>query len=380
MSTYKRFSTQRYLAIVVKEFTHMVRDKFTIAMVVGIPLIQLILFGYAINMNPHNLPTVLINQDNSPQTRTLVTALQNTKYFDIQHINITTQVASNLMKEAKAQFIIEIPAGFTKALIRGEKPQILVVADGTDPSAAASAIQAINALVTKVYTDDFKHNGLYYLQNQPPAFEVITHNKYNPEQITQYNIVPGLAGVILTMVLVMITGLAITREREVGTMESLLATPVRPLEVILGKITPYILVGYSQLLLILIFAVLLFNIPIHGSIILLIIVTLPFIIANLLVGITFSTVAKTQLQAMQMTFFFFLPSILLSGFMFPFYGMPRWAQIIGEIFPLTHYLRIIRGIVLKGNEFISVWPSLWPILIFILVIGVVCVKRYRQTL
>ncbi|MFT6835504.1 MAG: ABC-2 type transport system permease protein [Francisellaceae bacterium] len=380
MSAKNSFSIQRYLAIVIKEFTHMMRDKFTIAMVVGIPLIQVILFGYAINMNPHNLPTVLINQDNTPQTRTLVTALQNTKYFDINYVNISMERADELMQESKAQFIIEIPAGFTKAMIRSEKPQILIVADGTDPSASGSAIQAVNSLVSSVFIDTFKHNGLNYLQNQAPAFQVVTHNKYNPEQITQYNIVPGLAGVILTMVLTMITGLAITREREVGTMESLLATPVRPSEVILGKITPYILVGYAQLFLILAFAVLLFKITIHGNIALLILVTFPFIIANLLVGITFSTVAKTQLQAMQMTFFFFLPSILLSGFMFPFYGMPSWAQKIGEILPLTHYLRIIRGIVLKGNEFSAIWPSVWPILIFILIVGIVCVKRYRQTL
>ena len=374
------FSLERYLAIVFKEFMHMIRDKVTIGMVIGIPLIQLILFGFAINTNPKHLPTVLINQDNSPQVRTLVTALQNSQYFDIRYNDVSAEEANRLMKEAKVQFILEIPSNFTREMIKGQKPNILLITDGTDPSASGAAVSAMNYLVSHVFTDTFNKNGLNYLQTQAPAFNVIIHNKYNPEQITQYNIVPGLAGVILTMTLVMITGLAITREREQGTMESLLATPVTPLEVITGKITPYIIVGYIQLLLILFSAKVLFSVPIFGSVALLILVTFPFIVANLIVGIIFSTIAKTQLQAMQMTFFFFLPSLLLSGFMFPFYGMPKWAQMIGEFLPLTHYLRIIRGIVLKGNEFSTVFVSVWPILVFVVVIGIVCIKRYRQTL
>ncbi|WP_440617750.1 ABC transporter permease [Cysteiniphilum sp. 6C5] len=374
------FSLQRYIAVMMKEFTHMLRDKVTIGMVVGIPLIQLILFGFAINTNPRHLPTVLNVYDNTPQVRQLVSALQNSQYFDIKYVNIAKEEAQTLMQEAKAQFVVEIPAGFTKEMLRGQKPQILLVADGSDPSASGNAINALKDLTNTVFTRDFSKNGFSYLQSGQSAFSVVVHNKYNPEQITQYNIVPGLAGVILTMTLVMVTGLAITREREVGTMESLLATPVRPLEVILGKITPYILVGYAQLCLILYAAIMLFKVPFYGNVLLLIIATLPFIIANLLVGITFSTIAKTQLQAMQMTFFFFLPSLLLSGFMFPFYGMPVWAQYIGEVLPLTHYLRIIRGIVLKGNEFAQVFSSVWPILIFVLIVGVICIKRYRQTL
>ncbi|MBK2126024.1 ABC transporter permease [Fangia hongkongensis] len=374
------FSVSRYLALAIKEFIHMARDRVTIGMVIGIPLIQLILFGFAINTNPRHLPTVLINADNSPQVRTLVTALQNSSYFDIQHNHISVAKADRLMQEAKVQFIIQIPANFSRKLIRGEKPDMLLITDGSDPSASAAAVSAVEYLVGHVFKDTFEKNGLAYLQNKSSSFNVVVHNRYNPEQITQYNIVPGLAGVILTMTLVMITGLAITREREQGTMESLLATPVTPLEVMLGKITPYIIVGYIQLLLIVFAAKVLFSIPILGSVLLLLVVTFPFIIANLIVGITFSTIAKTQLQAMQMTFFFFLPSILLSGFMFPFYGMPKWAQWLGEILPLTHYLRIIRGIILKGNTFETLFSSIWPILIFILIVGIICIKRYRRTL
>ncbi|MFZ9034499.1 MAG: ABC transporter permease [Francisellaceae bacterium] len=374
------FCFQRFFAIVIKEFIHMSRDRITIAMVLGIPLIQLILFGFAINTNPRHLPTILINEDNTPQTRELVTALQKSTYFKITAINPSPALADNQMRQAKAQFIIEIPAGFTRLMIRGQKPNVLVIVDGTDPSASGAAINALNTLVYRVYERDFRQNGLDYLRSETPAFNVIIHNKYNPEEITQYNIVPGLAGVILTMTLVMVTGLAITRERELGTMEALLATPVRPLEVILGKITPYILIGYAQLILILLASVVLFSIPIFGNIWLLLMATFPFIIANLLVGITFSTIAKTQLQAMQMTFFFFLPSILLSGFMFPFYGMPLWAQKLGQILPLTHYLRIIRGIVLKGNGLGLTADEIWPILLFLLVVGIICIKRYRQTL
>lgn len=380
MSHFWHFSLGRYLAIVFKEFIHMARDRLTIAMVLGIPSIQLILFGFAINMNPRHLPTALINQDNTPETRAFISALQHSSYFDIQYTNLTTAEANTLMQKTKAQFIIEIPANFTRDMIKGAKPDILLITDGTDPAAAGAAISAINYLVQHVFDERFSRDGLSYLKTQPPAFNVVIHNRYNPEKITQYNIVPGLAGVILTMTLVMITGLAITREREQGTMESLLATPVRPLEVITGKITPYIVIGYVQLLLILLAAHFLFSVPIQGSVALLIIVTFPFIIANLMVGITFSTIAKTQLQAMQMTFFFFLPSLLLSGFMFPFYGMPKWAQTLGEFLPLTHYLRMIRGIVLKGNEFTIVISSVWPVLVFVVIVGVICIKRYRKTL
>lgn len=257
---------------------------------------------------------------------------------------------------------------------------MMVVADATDPAATGNAIAALNTLADTVFNQSFSYDGLNYLQTNSPPFDLVIHSKYNPEAKTQYNIVPGLMGVILTMTMVMITGMAITRERELGTMENLLASPVRPIEVMLGKILPYIIVGYVQQILILLAAIYVFNVPIYGSFWLLSAMTLPFLIANLTVGLTFSAVAQTQLQAMQMTFFFFLPSILLSGFMFPFYGMPDWAQYLGELLPLTHYLRIVRGIILKGNDFIAIWQDLWPMLLFILIVGFICLKRYRQTL
>jgi len=374
------FSLQRYFAIVVKEMKHMLRDKFTIAMVVGIPLLQVILFGFAINLNPKNLPTAVITQDHSSFVRKFIVGLKNTNYFNIKYNNLTVEQANKLMQRAKIQFIVQIPSDFTQKLIEHKKPKILLITDATDSPASSGGVSAVTALSEEIFRRSYQHNGLYYLATASPAFSVIVHNRYNPESLTRYFVVPGLAGIILTMILVMVTGLAITREKEMGTMESLLSTPVRPIEVILGKITPYILVGYAQLLLILISGVMLFQIHIFGNVLTLLILTFPFIVANLLVGITFSTIAQSQLQAVQMTFFFFLPSILLSGFVFPFYGMPRWAQWIGNVLPITHYIRIIRGIVLKDAGFSILWPSLLPILLFIVVVGTICIKRYKQTL
>lgn len=358
----------------------MKRDRLTIGMLLGIPLMQLILFGFAINMNPRHLPTALVVLDHSPQTRDFVTALENTKYFDIKVANTSEAEAERLLARGTVTFIVRIPAGFTRSMIRGENPSMMVVADATDPAATGNAIAALNTLADTVFNQSFNYDGLNYLHTNSPPFDLLIHSKYNPEAKTQYNIVPGLMGVILTMTMVMITGMAITRERELGTMENLLASPVRPIEVMLGKILPYIIVGYVQQILILLAAIYVFNVPIYGSFWLLSAMTLPFLIANLTVGLTFSAVAQTQLQAMQMTFFFFLPSILLSGFMFPFYGMPDWAQYLGELLPLTHYLRIVRGIILKGNDFIAIWQDLWPMLLFILIVGFICLKRYRQTL
>ena len=380
MSRHSLFSIKRCMAVMVKEWLHMSRDRVTLGMIIGIPLIQLTLFGFAINTNPRHLPTLLVNQDNSPQVRHLISALQYTSYFAVSGTSPTLEQARKRMQTSDAQFIIHIPADFSKRLIRDEHPELLLITDGTAPMANGNAVSALNELAERVFQRRFHKHGLAYLLPDEKAFRVNVHNRYNPEKITRYNIVPGLVGVILTMTLVMITGLAITRERESGTMEGLLATPLRPLEVISGKITPYIGVGYLQLLLILAAARWVFGIPFYGNMLLLLVATLPFIIANLLMGITFSTLARNQLQAMQMTFFFFLPSILLSGFMFPFYGMPRWAQYLGEMLPLTHYLRIIRGIVLKGTTFEAVSVHLWPILIFITLIALICIKRFRETL
>lgn len=376
---FKQFSWQRFVAIFNKEFTQMRRDRLTFAMLIGIPIMQLILFGFAINTNPKYLPTAVVNADITPMTRSFVSAIQNTEYFNIVHDNISDQEAQYLLAKGDVNFVVHFPNNFSRDLIRGEHPSLLVSVDATDPIASGSAINALTNLSRSVFDFDISH-GLSYLQQTPSPFNLIIHPKYNPEAITQYNIVPALMGVVLTMTLVLITSLAITRERERGTMEGLLATPVLPSEVLLGKVIPYILVGYIQMVIIVLCGRLIFQVPFEGSFITLLLATLPFILANLTVGITISTIVSNQLQAMQMTFFFFLPSILLSGFMFPVKGMPIAIQWISGILPLTHYLVITRGIVLKGNTFIYFWPEILKILIFSLAVIFLGLKRFRKTL
>jgi ABC-2 type transport system permease protein len=374
-----RFTFHRFWAVVMKEFIQMRRDRVTFGMMVGIPLLQLTLFGYAINSDPKHLPTALLLADQGPFARTLVAEMRNSQYFDITTISTSEAQADNLLRLGEVQFVVNIPENFSRKLLRGERPTLLIEADATDPAATGPAIAAFNAIANTALDRDLT-GPLEHLRAKvgPVDFEVHAH--YNPENITQYNIVPGLMGIVLTMTMVMITGLAITRERERGTMENLLSTPVRPFEVMAGKILPYIAVGYIQVTLILVAARLLFNVPMVGSVILLYCVALIFIAANLAVGITFSTLAKNQLQAVQMAFFFFLPSILLSGFMFPFRGMPVWAQWVGTCLPNTHFLRIIRGILLKGNGLQAIAPEIWPLVLFVIVAMSVGVKRYRQTL
>ncbi len=374
-----KFSIQRLWALIIKEFIQMLRDRLTLAMIIAIPALQLILFGYAINSNPKNLPTMLVSNDHSSFTRTFLEGIKNTSYFKFINTNATEKEAANAMKIGDTQFTINIPTNFSSDFVRGKHPSILLTIDGSESMAAANAITAANALTEQVFNPDLQ-GALTYLKPTKPPFNLIIHAKYNPELITQYNIVPGLLGVVLTMMMVMITAQSITKERERGTMEFLLATPARPLEVMIGKVTPYIIVGYIQVFLILLASYFLFHVPIQGSILFLCLATLPFILASLAVGITFSTMAKNQLQATQMSFFFFLPSLLLSGFMFPFFGMPRWAQVVGDILPLTYFLRIVRGIMLKGNTFITTWPNIWPILIFMVIVLTIGMFRYRQTL
>ncbi len=357
----------------------MLRDRLTFAMAFGVPVLQLILFGYAINTDPKGLPTAIVSADNSVLTRSIVVAMQNTGYFHITHDVASEREAEALIELGEVQFMVSIPVDFSRRLVRGERPAILVAADATDPSASGNAIAALGQLTTQALTSDLK-GPLQGLNSTPAPFEIRVHRRYNPEGLSRYNIVPGLIGTILTMTLVMLTGIAMTRERERGTMENLLATPVRPFEVMIGKIFPYIVIGYIQLLVILSAAALLFEVPMQGSFLLLFGMIGVFMLANLAVGFTFSTLAKNQLQAMQMTFFFFLPSLLLSGFMFPFRGMPEWAQWIGEALPLTHFLRIVRGIMLKGNDATRVMHELWPMLLFLFAAGVVALKRYKQTL
>ncbi|MFZ9682459.1 MAG: ABC transporter permease [Cephaloticoccus sp.] len=374
-----RFALHRLLAIVSKEFIQMRRDRVTFGMMVGIPLMQLMLFGFAINSDPRHLPTAIRSADDGPFARTLVAALQHSEYFRIVRTTDSEAETRRLLQLGDAQFVINIPVNFSRDLLRGERPALLVEADATDPAAVGPAVSALRVVTDTALARDLRGPLAGLLAPAGPV-ELRLHAHYNPENITQYNVVPGLMGVVLTMTMVVITALAITRERERGTMENLLATPVRPFEVMLGKIIPYIVVGYIQLSLILLAARFIFNVPLVGSIPLLYGVAFLFIAANLAVGITFSTLARNQLQAVQMAFFFFLPSILLSGFMFPFRGMPEWAQWLGSGLPLTHFLRIVRGILLKGNGLLEIGPELWPLLLFLAIAMTIGVKRYRQTL
>ncbi|WP_404301519.1 ABC transporter permease [Alicycliphilus denitrificans] len=373
------FSATRMAAVFLKEFQQMLRDRLTFAMAVGIPVLQLILFGYAINTDPKGLPTAVVAAESGPLTRSLLAALQNTGYF-----HITAQPASEaegdaLMAQGRVQFMVVVPPQFERRLMRGEQPALYVAVDATDPAASGNALAALNLVASQALAHDLT-GPLAALQPRAPPYELRIHRRYNPEGLSRYNIVPGLVGTILTMTMVMLTALAMTRERERGTMENLLATPVRPLEVMAGKILPYVLIGYLQLGVILAAAWVLFEVPMAGSFALLMAMIGVFILANLAVGFTFSTLARNQLQAMQMTFFFFLPSLLLSGFMFPFRGMPHWAQLLGELLPLTHFLRIVRGILLKGSGFAELAPELWPMLAFLAVAGGLALARYRQTL
>lgn len=374
-----RPSWRRTLAVFIKEFQQMLRDRLTFAMAIGVPILQLILFGYAINTDPKGLPMALVSADQGPMARSVVATLQNTGYFRIVHQGTSEAEGEALLARGDVQFLLVIPPQFGRQLVRGERPALLLAADATDPSASVNALAAVNGAAGQALQRELA-GPLQGLQQKPLPFDIVVHRRYNPEALSRYNIVPGLVGTILTMTMVMLTALAMTRERERGTMENLLATPVLPAEVMAGKILPYVVIGYVQLAVILGASWLLFEVPMAGSLPLLLAMIGVFIVANLGVGFTFSTLARNQLQAMQMTFFFFLPSILLSGFMFPFRGMPPWAQWIGEVLPLTHFLRIVRGIMLKGNDAAQLVGELWPMLAFMAVATTVALLRYRQTL
>jgi ABC-2 type transport system permease protein len=373
------FSFSRLLAMVLKEFIQMRRDRLTFAMMVGTPILQLLLFGYAINSDPKRLPTAVLAYDHSDLGRSLVAALQNTGYYRIVRTARSEAEANRLLETGEVLFVVTIPAGFARDLLRGDRPELLVEADATDPVAAGNALAALATINLDGLAHDLK-GSLSGLRPGEAPFELRVHRRYNPEGLTSYNIVPGLVGTILTMTMVIMTALAVTREQERGTMENLLAMPVTPLEVMLGKLLPFIGVGLVQVAVIIGAARFLFGVPMLGSPLVLMAGLLVFISANLAMGFLFSTVAKNQLQAMQMSFFVFLPSILMSGFMFPFYGMPRWAQMIGEVLPLTHFLRIVRGVLLKGNGLAETWPSLWPLLLFMLAVASLALARYRRTL
>jgi len=346
------FSATRVLAVLVKEFKQLTRDRITYAMILVLPVIQLLLFGYAINSEPRHLPTALLIQENSVFARSITASLDNSRYFDFAAQARTPAELDEMLRRGEVQFAITIPGDFTRRLARGDHPQVLVEADAADPSATGSAVAALAALPTEALVHDLK-GALAPKGQAAPPFEVVVHRRYNPEAITAFNIVPGLLGVILSMTLVMMTALSVTRETERGTMESLLATPLEPLEVMIGKLAPYVLVGVIQTVIILILAKL---------------------------GFLISTVARSQLQAMQMSFFYILPSILLSGFMFPFRGMPVWAQWIGQVIPVTHFLRVVRGALLKGQDLGDMWRELVALLAFVCVVTALAMARYRRTL
>ncbi|MEZ5938547.1 MAG: ABC transporter permease [Hyphomonadaceae bacterium] len=372
-------SFARIRAIFMKEMVQMRRDRLTFAIMLAVPIIQLVLFGYAINTDPRHMPTAVVAEEQSPEIRSILKGLELSDYFRLTEQAADAEEATEMLVSGKVNFVVSFPAGFTERLLRGDRPQMLVEADASDPVAASVALAQAGNIVNHAMSHDLK-GPLASLQGKAGPVDVVVQARFNPEAVTQYNIVPGLLGVILTMTLVMITSMAMTRETERGTMENLLAMPARPLEVLVGKITPYIVVGAIQATLILVAGRLLFGVPFVGSFWVLLAGVSLFVIANLALGFTFSTVARSQMQAMQLTFFFFLPSILLSGFMFPFRGMPDWAQAIGQVLPLTHFLRIVRGVMLKGAGLAEIRFDLLAILAFTLVVGLIAFLRYRRTL
>ena len=370
---------RRFVAVLVKEFIQLRRDRVTLISMIFISLAQLLLFGYAINTDPKELRTAVLAQDESVFTRSFLAAMRTTGYFDIRERVASESELDDLILSGAVQFGVQIPSDFGRQLVRGERPAVLVIADATDPSATVNAVGALEGIAARAFERDLI-GPTAALASTPPPYEIRIHRRYNPVGDTHLNIVPGLMGTILSMTMLIFTALSVTREIERSTMESLLAMPIRPVEIMLGKIAPYVLVGAFQMVLILSAAWLLFDVPIVGSLALLLALTTLFVIANLAVGYTFSTVAENQLQAVQMSFFFFLPNILLSGFMFPFNGMPDWAQWVGETLPMTHYLRIVRGIMLKGADLSHLAIPVGALGLFTLVAMAVAVNRFRQTL
>ncbi len=373
------FSLQRIKALIRKEFIQLKRDRPTLVMIVMLPIMQLLLFGYAINTEPRQLPTAMLSRDNTFLTRSIVKSLQNSDYFKMIKNISTDEDGNKLLQRGQVLFVITIPDNFTQDVIRGKKPNILLEADASDPSSVGGAISSLNGIVNTVVAQEFK-GSLGILENKSTSFNIDVHKSYNPEGFTRYNIVPALIGMVLIFTGVMMTALALTRERERGTMENLLAMPLKPLEVMIGKITPFIFICLFQSIIILAISNWLFDIPIQGSLWLLLLCIILFIICNLAIGFLISTIANNQTQALQMSVFVLLPSLMLTGFMFPFLGMPGWAQYIGDCVPLTYFIRIAREIMLKGSGFSDIWYNLYPLLILVTVIISLTMKVYKNTL
>jgi ABC-2 type transport system permease protein len=367
----------RTLAMFIKEFVQLRRDRVTFATMIFIPVVQLLLFGYAINTSPRHLPTAVLVHEDSDLGRSILAALSNTSYFKVTKLARSEAEMDQLIRSGDVLFGVEIPAGFERSVRRGDRPALLVVADASDPVAAGTALAAMEGIVRTALARD---RGLPEMTELPAAFEIRQHRRYNPAGVTSLNIVPGLLGTILTMTMLIFTALSVTREVERGTMESLLAMPIEPVEIMLGKIAPYVVIGFIQAALIIALGIVLFEVPVAGSMLLLAALSTLFIATNLSIGYTFSTVAQNQLQAIQMSFMFFLPNILLSGFMFPFAGMPLWAQWVGEMLPLTHYIRIVRGIMLKGANLYDLHGEALALVGLMLLAMTLAVRRFRRTL
>lgn len=374
-----RFSLSRFLAVLWKEFIQMRRDRVTFGMMIGLPIIQLLLFGFAINADPRHLPTLVEVNDDGPLTRALLAGMDTSGYFDFIGAVRGPDAGEEALRRGEANFVVVIPADFERDVVRGLQPNLLIAADASDPSAVSGAAAAMSGIVNGAIAQTL--TGLLSpAAGAPPPFEVIVHRQYNPEGKTSTNIVPGLLAIILSMTMVMITAVAIVKERERGTMEMLISTPVTPLEVMLGKILPYVFVGYVQTAVFLVAAFALFKVPFTGTFSAFFFGFNLFVLGNLALGFLISTVAKNQMQAMQLSFFTILPSILLSGFMFPFAGMPGWAQAIGTGVPATHFIRLIRKVMLKGAGTFDVTSELTALGVIVLAITVVAMLRYRQTL
>lgn len=373
------FSLRRFGAVLYKEFIQMRRDHITFAMMIGLPIVQLMLFGFAINADPRHLPTLVEMADNGPLSRAVVAGMQNSSYFDFRGAIAGTHEGEEALRRGDANFVVVIPQNFERDVIRGRAPEILVAADASDPSATGGAVAALSGIV-EVAVRETLHGPLAVAIGTPPPFSVVVHREYNPEGKTSTNIVPGLLAIILSMTMVMITAVAIVKETERGTMEMLIATPVKPFEVMLGKILPYVFVGYVQTIVFLTAARLIFDVPFDGSPLAFIVGFNLFIVVNLALGFLISTAARNQMQAMQLSFFTILPSILLSGFMFPFAGMPGWAQVLGTGVPATHFLLVVRKVMLKGGELADVGHELVALTIILVVISTIAMLRYRQTL
>jgi len=367
----------RFWAMTIKEFIQMTRDRITLATMVGLPIMQLFLFGFAINTTPHNLPTAVLMRENTDVGRSILAALKNTDFFEIKTVITRAEDMDALLQSGKALFVVEIPEGFERSLRRGDTPSLLVAADATDPVASSSALGALSGIVTSALANDRQ---IEFSEPVKPAFSIVQHRRYNPAGSSTLNIVPGLLGTILTMTLLIFTALSVTREVERGTMENLLSMPIKPLEIMLGKIAPYVLIGLIQALLIIGAGFFVFRVPILGDPLSLTAATALFVMTNLSIGYTFSTIAANQLQAMQMAMMFFLPNILLSGFMFPFAGMPLWAQWIGEALPLTHYIRIVRAVMLKGADIGTLGYDTAALAGLMAVAMLIAVRRFRRTL